>query len=236
MKKQKIVAVLLAAGEGKRFGSDIPKQFVTVNGKSMVLYAMDTFNAHPMIDEILVVCHAGYLSFMDEIRQSGKYEKFKHLIKGGKERYLSTLCALQYLVSQKDTKKTGTTYLLLHDAARPRVSESLIREIVEASRDSAIVVPVVPATDTIYKVNAKGILVEIPNRDTLFHAQTPQLFKAEILQAAFDKALLDPLFSPTDDASMVFHYLPQEQIQLVQGDPANSKITQPEDLSPLFST
>ena len=217
------IAVILAGGSGSRFGADRPKQFLTVNGKTVMEYTLDVFSKNEGIDEIAIVSRADYVSEVEEIVRRGNYTKVGKVLCGGKERYHSSLSALRAYTNDEDR-------ILIHDCVRPLVPQRVITDCINALDTYEAVDVAIPATDTIVEVNEEGQIVRIPQRKLLRNVQTPQGFRRGTLAKAFDLALHDPDFMPTDDVSVVFTYLPDTPIGVVEGDPCNIKITYPEDL------
>lgn len=220
----KNIAVLLAAGSGSRFGGNTPKQFLNVKGKLLIEYAMEAFQRHPMIDEIVVVTNELFIPKMEKLITEKKYDKFSQVLQGGAERYLSTLAAI---TAFKDEPEAN---LIFHDAARPFISEAIISATIESLKKHEAVVVAIPATDTILKIGEESSIVGIPEREELYNAQTPQAFRLSVIEEAFEKALQDPNFKATDDGSVVFRYLPKQKVKIVKGEHRNIKITFEEDL------
>lgn len=219
----KTIAVILAGGVGKRIGSDMPKQLLKVNDKYIIEYTIEAFEQNELIDEICIVSHKDYIDQIEGIVKSGGYRKIGHIIEGGKERSDSSMNALKIYTDDNDI-------LLFHDAARPLVSQLIITNCIEAlSRYNAVGVAVA-ATDTIWQSVKEGILNTIPPRETLYMAQTPQGFRRETIARAYQAAKKDKGFRPTDDCSVVAHYLKDEQIRIIKGDNNNIKITFQKDL------
>ncbi|MDR1003692.1 MAG: 2-C-methyl-D-erythritol 4-phosphate cytidylyltransferase [Prevotellaceae bacterium] len=227
------VAVILAGGTGSRMGGTLPKQFLTVAGRSVIEYAIDTFDRHAQIDEIAVVCHADYLEEMGAICRRNRWSKVKRLLTGGKERYHSSLQAIETYAAQAVEVKANadTVNLLLHDAARPLVSSRIITDCVEALRRYEAVGVAVPATDTIVETTeADNLIARVTDRRLLRHMQTPQCFRLNTIARAYRLALTDPDFHATDDCGVVLRYLPQVPVYLVHGEHTNLKITYPEEM------
>lgn len=217
------IAVILAGGSGRRVGGDCPKQFLQVGGKTVLELSIEAFHRNSRIDGIAVVTRADCLDRVRDIVRRGGYAKVEHVVAGGRERHLSTLAALELYGGEDDC-------LLIHDAVRPLVSQRIIDDCIDALDTADAVDVAVPATDTIIAVDDNGHIVDIPPRQTLRNVQTPQAFRARRLREAFRLALADSSFVPTDDCSVVFRYLPQCPIKVVEGDTANIKITYKEDL------
>lgn len=221
MEKTKVIAILLAGGSGSRFGADRPKQFLEVNGCTVLEHSIRAFHGSPLIDEMVVITRA---DFVDEVRQiASAYPKVKHVRPGGKERYHSTLSALEVCTSADDL-------LLIHDAVRPLVSEAIISRCVQALEEYEAIGVAMPSTDTIVRVDENDCIVETLPRVVLRNMQTPQGFRQRVLRQAFDLGLADPNFAPTDDCGVVRTYLPHIPIKIVEGEATNIKITYPKDL------
>ena len=220
--RPKTIACLLAAGSGTRLGGDTPKQFLTVCGKSILEHSVLAFHRHPLIDEIVVVTRQDYIAEVE--RLTAPYPKVRHVIAGGRERYHSTLAALNLYSDDR-------CRLLFHDCVRPLVTARIITDCVNALSTHTAVGVGVPATDTIWQTAPDGCIAAIPPRATLFNAQTPQAFHRGTIRRAYDLALADPSFISTDDCGVVLRYLPSERIFIVKGDPTNIKVTFKEDLT-----
>ena len=218
------IVALLAAGSGSRVGLKIPKQFAEINGKPLIANALETFQNHSRIDSVIVVAQPDYFTLIEEIKSKYGFTKIDKVIAGGSERYLSSYNAVIACSDDNDN-------LLIHDAARPYLSERIIDDLLTCLEECNAATVAVPATDTVYVADA-GLsrVVSVPDRRLLMNAQTPQAFKVGTIRAAFSKALADSSFVPTDDASLVLRYLPDEVVRIVAGDSGNFKITYKSDL------
>lgn len=219
------VAVVLAGGVGKRFGAPEPKQFLMLGDKTVLEHSVATFNGNEHIAEIAVVVHPDYVDRVKEMVARGGWDKVKHILCGGAERTDSTQAALRAYADRE-------VNLLLHDAARPLVSDAIIDRVCLALEQHCAVAVAQPVTDTIVSATAdilQGTLV----RSTLRSMQTPQAFRREILAQAFELAMQDTQFQATDDCGVVAKYQPNVSIHLVDGEEKNKKLTAPEDL-PIF--
>lgn len=218
------IAVVLAGGSGQRFGAAIPKQFLPLAGRTVIEYSVEAFEHCEDIDEIAVVMHPDYLAQMQAIIDKNGWKKVKKLLPGGAERYFSTLAALNAY------ENANHVNLIFHDAARPAVSQRIIKETVTALKTHSAVAVAVPATDTVFEVTEDGgFITGIPNRKQLRCAQTPQAFRIDVIREAYRKALSDPDFSSTDDCGVLHKYCPEIPIFIVPGDTSNIKLTYPGD-------
>lgn len=227
------IAIVLAGGSGSRMNADKPKQFLDLDGKTVVEHSIDAFDRHPAIDAIAVVVHPQYKALIQEIIARRNWKKVNNLVEGGSERYLSTLNAVAAFLDMPDE-----TNLIFHDAARPWISQSVIDRVVDALQDHEAVGTGIPSTDTVWEVNvdftAKKIgghfVSRIPQRDRMYRAQTPQAFRLPLIRDAYQRALQDSNFRTTDDCGVVWRYMPEVKIHVVEGEERNRKITFPSDL------
>jgi len=219
----KNIAIILAGGSGNRLGSETPKQFIKVAGKKIIEHTLDVFEQNELIDEIAVVSREDCISDVEELVVAGKYRKVKKILCGGKERYQSSLSAINAYTDDNDN-------LLFHDAVRPLVNNRIIKDCIEALKQYNAVDVATKATDTIVQIDSNNCIDYIPTRALLRNGQTPQCFKRKTIKAAYDKALQDPNFVTTDDCGVVRKYLPEEPIYVVDGEVFNMKVTYTEDL------
>lgn len=225
------IAIILAGGTGSRMGADKPKQFIEVDGRSVIERCIDAFEAAPGIDEIAVVMHPQWTALMHEVAEHNTWKKLKKILEGGSERYMSSLNAIAAYIDYPDD-----TNLLLHDAARPWVSQEVIARTVQALTHHEAVAVGIPSTDTVWEVRQdfdkqlSKFIVRIPERSTMWRAQTPQAFRLPLIRDAYQHALQDPQFHATDDCGVVRNYLPGTKIIIVPGEEQNRKITFKEDL------
>lgn len=219
------IAVILAGGVGSRLGYSIPKQFFKVAGKTIIEHTIDVFDNNSLIDEIAIVIHPLYIDEMESIVVRNQWKKVKKILKGGNERYMSTLSAI------KAYEGCDECNMIFHDAVRPLVNNNIIKNVVEALKTYDAVDVAVPATDTIIEVDEDGKFIDkIPKRKLLRRGQTPQAFKYSIIAQAYEKALKDPDFISTDDCGTVVKYMPDVKIFVVEGEESNMKLTYKEDL------
>jgi 2-C-methyl-D-erythritol 4-phosphate cytidylyltransferase len=222
------VAVVLAAGSGRRFGSARPKQVGLLAGQTLVEHCVRAFDAAPAVDEVIVVVAP---DIEDEIRLAAAgYRKVTAVIKGGASRTDSTRQAIGWLgglAAPEDLK------VLFHDAARPLVEQQTIADCVAALDDWQAVSVAVPSADTIIEV-AGGAIRRVLPRDSLARCQTPQGFRLSVISRAYQLADADPGFAAvpaTDDCGVVLRYLPDIPVGVVAGSERNLKITYAADLT-----
>ncbi len=229
MSKTLQVAILLAGGSGHRFGADRPKQFVRIGECTVLEHSLAAFEQSPHIDAVVVVSHPQHLDEVRQLLPSSQHPKLLSVVAGGAERQDSTLNALRALAQITDSPLEQIR-ILIHDAVRPAVSQTTIERVCSALHTHQAANLVVPVTDTLLEINDNGTTAAMPSRARFRRVQTPQGFHAATLQHAYDVALTDPNFQATDDCGVVFRYLPEVEIALVEGEQRNIKLTYPEDL------
>jgi 2-C-methyl-D-erythritol 4-phosphate cytidylyltransferase len=218
------VAVVLAGGTGTRFGRPVPKQLVPLAGRSILEHSIAAMQRSAVVHEIVVVMAPGQLDPAREIVSGGGYDKVSRIVVGGGTRNDSTVAALAALGEDE-------VNVLIHDAARPLVTEAILAANVAALTDHQAVITAIGSSDTVVEVDPdQDRLLQILPRPRLRRCQTPQSFRLSTLRAAYAEAVRDPQFTATDDATVVLRYRPDVPIAVVPGDPENLKITEPLDL------
>jgi 2-C-methyl-D-erythritol 4-phosphate cytidylyltransferase len=231
------VAVVLAGGSGRRFGSDRPKQLRALAGRNLVEHCVQAFDQAPAVDEVLVVVAPDIEA---EVRKAtASYGKVVDVILGGPSRTDSTRQAIGWLQAARragadQTEADGPDVkVLFHDAARPLVDQRTIADAIAALDEWLAVGVVVPSADTIVEV-ADGAIRRVLARDALARCQTPQGFRLSVIARAYEVADADPDFSAipaTDDCGVVLRYLPDVPVGVVRGSERNLKITYAADLA-----
>lgn len=216
------IAIVLAGGVGSRLGLSTPKQFFKVAGKMVIEHTLDTFEHNTHIDEIVIVSNPVYVSDVENIVLRNGWKKVKKILKGGKERYDSSLSAIHAYEGSEEVN------LIFHDAVRPLVSQRIIDDVCEALKQYEAIDVTVPAVDTIIEAEGDHI-ASIPDRSRLQRGQTPQAFRLSVIAEAYKRALNDPNFKVTDDCGVVVKYMPEVPVHLVAGEESNMKLTYKED-------
>ncbi|QAY60632.1 SDR family NAD(P)-dependent oxidoreductase [Microbacterium protaetiae] len=217
------VAVVLAGGIGVRVGLGIPKQLIRIAGKAIVEHTLEALEASPEIDEILIMMNAAALGELEHLKTDVRFTKLSRILPGGETRNDTTRLAIEALEGD-DTK------VLFHDAVRPFIDERIIHDCVVALDTYDAVDTAIPSADTIIQVDRNGHISGIPDRSALRRGQTPQAFRLGTIRRAYELAGEDPHFHATDDCGVVFSYLPDVPIFVVDGTPENMKITEPIDV------
>ncbi|MCH9739441.1 MAG: bifunctional cytidylyltransferase/SDR family oxidoreductase [Epsilonproteobacteria bacterium] len=222
----KNIAIVLAGGSGSRFGLNIPKQFAKVAGKTLIEHTLDTFQNSDLIDEICVVIKADWIDKIEEIIIKGEYSKVKKVLNGGEERKDSSLSAIN---AYKLEENANAYNMIFHDAVRPFVTDGIIQKCIDGLSHYSAIDVAIPATDTIIEVK-NSVITNIPNRSDMMQGQTPQCFKLETINRAYEIAQKDSELKATDDCGVVKKYLPDEEIYVVEGSVENIKITYEQDI------
>lgn len=212
-------AVILASGLGKRFDNDLPKQFAKIKGKTVLEYCIEAFENNGYIDGIILVIHSQYNDFACEIIKNNGLKKVLKVVNGGNERKDSSYIGINAI-------ENSNANVLIHDCARPFVSQDIITECVKALDKYIAVAVAIPSSDTIIKVN-NGVITDIPQRDSLMRIQTPQCFRLSLIKKAHELSKDDNNF--TDDCGLVLKYNLAD-VHIIEGSCENIKITTPQDI------
>lgn len=222
----KIIAIVLAAGRGKRMQSDVAKQYLLVRNKPVLYYSLKAFQ-DSIVDEIILVTAENEITYCkEEIVDKYAITKVNRIIAGGKERYHSVHNGLKAC--------EDADVVLIHDGARPFVDEAIIERNVRMVKEHGACVTGMPVKDTIKISDVEGYVKETPRRDLIWMIQTPQTFCYDFIKNAYDVFLNNEeenckLYNVTDDA-MVAEIFGGIKVKLVEGSYNNVKITTPEDM------
>jgi len=214
-------AIILAGGTGSRTGLSFPKQFALIGGKPCIAMTISSFDTHPDIDSIILVCHPDHISVLNGIIAENNYSKIKGVFPGGKTRQESSWNGINAQVYSPDD------IILIHDAARPFVSSDVIRRVISASLEYGAALPAIPPTDSLFTVSEGNMIGQI-DRSTIFCAQTPQGFRFSIIKEAHESAIAGNRDTATDDAGLVMRSGLNPRV--VEGSETNIKITTARDL------
>lgn len=216
----KCVAIIPSGGIGSRFNSPIPKQYVKVLGKELIAYTIDVFQRSPLVDEIIIPADESYFSLLNQIKKKYKFSKLIKIVKGGKQRQDSVYNGL----ISKDFEPNDL--IIVHDAARPLLSGTLLEKAIKSAVEFDSIVVAIKARDTLIK--AENDILGYVDRENIYYAQTPQIFRHKILKESFVKAIADN-FIGTDESMLVKRA--KNNVKIVEGDFSNFKITTKYDLN-----
>jgi len=219
----RIGAIVLAGGRGSRMNSDVRKQYMLLEGRPLITYALDAFEAS-QVDEIVLVTGENEQAYVKtEIIKKYGYSKISAVVAGGEERYHSVYAGLLAL--------HDCGHVLIHDGARPLVTDDIISRAAEGARTYQACVVGMPVKDTIKVADMDQFGIATPNREQLWQIQTPQAFSYELICRAYEWLMghKECQKGITDDAMVLEKYSGQP-IRLIRGSYSNLKVTTPEDL------
>ena len=220
------IALILAAGTGSRMGNaDKPKQFLPIYGKPLMIHTIEAFEMHDDIEKIVVVTSEGYEDQVKVWCKQYDLGKVKAVVHGSDSRQGSVYNGLQAI---KELGVNGDDIIVIHDAARPLISQNIITNNIEACKKYDAVDTVIKATDTIVASSDAERITNIPNRSELYQGQTPQTFKFALISEAHEKAKSGQIPNVTDDTKLVISM--GKDVHLVEGSKQNFKITTFDDL------
>lgn len=236
MDKKRCTAVLLSAGSGSRMKSNVAKQYMMVNGKPLIWYALQTIEKSEIIDDCVLVTGASDIEFVrEEIVEKYGFAKVDRIVAGGAERYLSVANALQFIVEGGLSVPNQDGFVFIHDGARPFLTEKILQDTYEAVREFHACVAAVPSKDTIKIADEQEFAVQTPDRRRVWNIQTPQVFDTQLITGAYARLVRElPVLKAqgiavTDDASVV-ELFTEQKVKLVEASYENIKITTPEDV------
>ena len=223
----KTVAILLAAGQGKRMQSDVKKQYMLIQGKPVLYYSLKTLQ-DSFMDEIILVSSPGEEAYLQtEFVERYGFSKVKKIVPGGKERYHSVAYGLNAI--------ENCDYCFIHDGARPFLTKEILERTLLAVKEYQACVAAMPVKDTIKIADEEGFASETPKRDLVWMVQTPQVFSYPLIHRAYNQLLeqeddlLQKGIKITDDA-MVVETFTKQKVKFVEGSYENIKITTPDDI------
>lgn len=223
----KTVAIVLAAGSGKRMNSDTKKQYLMLENKPVLYYSLKAFE-DSFIDEIIIVTGSDDIEYVkSEIVSKYNLSKVVSIVEGGKERYHSVLNGLRAC--------RECDYIFIHDGARPFITNDILERTLEEVKVSRTAVAGMPVKDTIKIVNDNRVVTDTPDRNMVWLTQTPQCFEFNLILDAYETMIADEMnlaekgIKITDDA-MVLETFGTTPVTLIEGSYDNIKITTPDDL------
>lgn len=227
MRMNRSVAIVLAAGKGKRMNTDRPKQYLLLDGKPVLYYSLKAIE-DSFIDRVVLVAAAEDIEYCrKEIVEKYKLRKVTAIVAGGKERYHSVwngICQVE-----------DCDYLFIHDGARPFLTQDILADAYQCVKKYDACVAAVPVKDTIKQVDGSGRVTHTPRRDELYQMQTPQTFRFSLIKEAYEglirreEELKQKGIAITDDA-MAVETITSHDVWISKGAYTNMKITTPEDI------
>jgi 2-C-methyl-D-erythritol 4-phosphate cytidylyltransferase/2-C-methyl-D-erythritol 2,4-cyclodiphosphate synthase len=218
--EQMIAAVIAAGGRGARVGGRMPKQFLRLDGKPILLHTVERILELSDLAQVVIAAPAGHIRRTREIIRPLPAGVPVTFVRGGRERQDSVQIAVARV-------RPGIGIILVHDAVRPLCDRATMERVVQAARETGGAVPGLPVTETIQRVSRRGRILQTPRREELYAIQTPQCFRAEILRSSLERARQKG-FVGSDESSVV--RWAGHTVAVVLGSPTNIKITRPLDL------
>lgn len=220
------VAILTAGGVGLRTHQDLPKQFITVDNKPIIVYTLEAFQQHPNIEEIYVSCLAGWNVVLEAYAKQFNITKLKRIVTGGATGQESIYNAM--LAIKEDHSKTDDVIVLIHDGNRPMVSQDIITDNIVKQQIYGSAVTAIPTTEVVFVSKDGKISNEALNRDELFRTQTPHAYKFDELWDIHCRAIKDGVTNTAASCSLMQRY--GYATHFSKGSEKNIKITTVEDI------
>lgn len=228
--KKNCTAIVLSAGQGKRMGASVQKQYIELQGKPIIYYTLSVFQKSEIIDDIILVVGKDQLKYVqEEIVRKYHFTKVKTVVEGGHERYASVWQGLKAREYDKYYENIQDGYVFIHDGARPFVDEEMLERAYDTVRKYKACVAGVPSKDTIKLIDEEQFAVTTPERKYVWAVQTPQVFEKTLIFEAYASLMEEECVHVTDDA-MVVEQMMHLPVKLFEGSYENIKITTPEDL------
>ena len=219
------IGVIFAGGSGKRMNTKSrPKQFLEYNGKPIIVYTLELFDNHPMIDGIVVACVEEWISFLEKQLKKFEINKVMKIVKGGNSGQESIFNGL--IAVEDNTKDVSDTVVLIHDGVRPLITEETITDNINTVREKGNCITCIPATETFIVKQEDGSL-EIPTRDNSLIARAPQSFYLKDIISAHRQAQKEGRKDFIDSCTMMSYY--GHRMNTIIGPMENIKITTPTD-------
>lgn len=216
------IAAILAGGRGSRMGSDIPKQFIEIDGIPIIVRTIQKFQEHRQIDAICLICLTEHCDYMKELADQYRLTKIISILPGGGSRQESSFLAVEAMYERYGPEAV----ILIHDGARPNVTAEILSENIKVASNMGACNTVIPSQDTVLISKDGETIFSYTDREEIYLVQTPQSFRLETIYRAHLKGREVP--GITDDCSLVIRA--GGQVGLVLGDKRNVKITTSEDL------
>lgn len=224
----KNIAIILSGGTGTRIGGNVPKQYLEVNGKAIIMYCVETIARMPEIDELVICLADEWESFVKgELEKAGVTKKVI-FSQPGEIRQLTIYNALKVLHEQG---LADDAVVVIHDAARPLVSEALLRRCIEGCKEADGVLPVLPVKDTLYMSKDGNSISSLLKRSEIVAGQAPEAFRFGKYIAVHDQMSYEDILKISGSTEIA--YKAGLNIKLVPGEELNFKITTTEDLDNL---
>lgn len=218
------IALIIAGGKGQRMNQEIPKQFLNVNDKPVIIYTLEAFQTHPDIDKIGVVCVDGWHDILKAYARQYKIDKLDWVVSGGENGQSS----IRNGVFEAEKRYDGNDIILVHDAIRPMVSHEIISDCIVQCKEHGSAIVVTPCNTVILRRTIGDASDEVVPRDQLAVTQTPQAFPIKKLADAHRRALERGITNSIASCSLMIEL--GEPVHFSIGTETNIKLTTPDDL------
>ncbi|GAA2925373.1 IspD/TarI family cytidylyltransferase [Enterococcus raffinosus] len=221
-----ITALIIAGGVGKRMGQDIPKQFITIDGKPIIIYTLESFEHHPLVDRVLVVCKSGWEETLWGYIKEYDLKKVQWIIPGGSKGQESINNGVQFL---KDYSEENDT-IIIHDGIRPLVDEIVLSDVIVKCQEHGNGVTSLPYNEQIFLKDTEETTKQYIDRNTLRRVSTPQAYQFGKLSWAYDKAIKEDIGMTDSSYTNTMMVELGETLYFAAGSDKNIKLTTQDDL------
>ena len=219
------IVVIFAGGSGQRMHTkDIPKQFLEMHGKPIIIYTLELFEKHPEIDAIVIACKEDWIEYLEKLLYKYRIEKVKKIVPGGDTGQMSIYNGL---MAAQEVSKGEEAIVLVHDGVRPLINQKVISDNIESVKTHGSAITTAIVKETILVVNDNEEIVNVPDRAKSRVAKAPQSFWLKNILAAHNRAQKEGIFDCIDSCTMMKMY--GYPLYLVDGPYENIKITTPDD-------
>ena len=220
----KKIAIIIAGGVGARMGQDIPKQFLTIQDKPVIIHTLEAFEKHPDIDHIIVACLAGWHDILKSYAKQFNISKLSSIVNGGEDGQASIKAGLD----EAKHLYSGEDIVLIHDGNRPMVSDEIISDNIATCTNYGNAITVIPCTEVILQTDDHQVSSGLLDRDKLVRTQTPQAFYLDDILSAHAEAAEKKL--PRTAASCALYEMLGRKLFFSNGSEKNLKLTTPDDI------
>ena len=220
-----VSALIFAGGTGKRMNTKtLPKQFLELHGKPIIIHTIEHFESHPEIKDIVVVCIDDWLDYCKDLLAKFNIKKVSQVVPGGETGQMSIFNGLEAL---REKYQGNDDYVLIHDGVRPLIDEEIISKNIESVKKYGTAITVKPVIETVVQVDEEDIINNVIERSTCQTAVAPQSFVLSEIYSLHMRAQAEKLFDMTDSATLARYY--GLSLHTVMGGSENIKITTPSD-------
>ena len=226
------IAVIFAGGVGRRMhNQDLPKQFMVVEGKEIILHTLEHFEQHPGIHAIVIACVKEWIPYLEEKLKAADLQKVQAVVPGGstgQDSIYAGLCAAEKLTAQPTADaETERHIVLIHDGVRPLIDAETITACIETVRNTGSAITTAPLVETVIHVSRAHTVEDVIDRDRCLVAKAPQCFYLQDILKAHRRAQAEERHDFIDSATLMRYY--GSELSVVPGPPDNIKITTPKD-------